>query len=98
MAARLLLGVFSMCSEDNFLEIWGRSGQERQEWWGWGVCRKGKEGGWRSHPGERARMWRWKRRGKTGEQHVTDGHQLGNDGERQRSTQRDQKSLAQRDQ
>lgn len=42
-------------------------------------------------------MWRWKRHGKTGEQCVTDGHRLGYDEERQRSTQRDQKSLAQRD-
>lgn len=31
------------------------------------------------------------------EQCVTDGHPLGYDGERQRGTQRDQKSLAQRD-
>lgn len=35
------------------MEIWGRSGQERQEWWGWGLCRKEKEGGWRNLPRER---------------------------------------------
>lgn len=85
------------CSLDDFLEIWGRSRQGRQEWWGRGVCREEKESGWRSHPGERARMWRWKQCDKTGEQHVTDGHRLGNDGERQRDTQGDQESLAQRE-
>lgn len=45
------VGVLSQCSQDDFLEIWGRSGQERQEWWGQGICRKEKEGGWRSLPG-----------------------------------------------
>lgn len=56
------------------------------------------EGGWVEKPSRiRARMWRWKQHGKTGEKYVTDGHLLGHGGERQRSTQRDQKSLAQRD-
>lgn len=96
MTALLSSGVFSPCSLDDFLEIWGRCRQERQEWWGWGGCREEKESGQRSHLGGRARMWRWKRCDKIGEQRVTDGRRLGTDGEKQRGTRRDQESLAHR--